>query len=211
VIVTSRTAVVLIGTFPKATLDGEADAVLTPVPETLYGIAIQLPPAIGHSNTFVVPDEAVAAVGEKRCFTLHVPGPANPPPVPHVSKSKENGTLMPDPDAISVRYPASTVIDTSRTTVVLIGTFPKATLDGEADARLTPVPDTLYGMAIQLPPAIGHSKTFVVPLDAVAAVGEKRCFTLHVPGPANPPPVPHVSNSKANGALMPDPDAISVR
>jgi hypothetical protein len=103
------------------------------------------------------------------------------------------------------------VIETSRVTVVLIGVFPKATLEGDADAALTPVPETVYGIAMQLPPAIGHSKTFVVPLDADWLVGVKRCFTLHVPGPANPPPVPHVSKSKANGALMPDPEASCAR
>ena len=64
---------------------------------------------------------------------------------------------------------------------------------------------------MQVPPTIGHSKTFVVPFDVVSAVGVNFSFTLHVPGPAKPPPVPHVSKSNANGAFRPDPDATSVR
>ena len=63
---------------------------------------------------------------------------------------------------------------------------------------------------MQLPPATGHSKTFVVPLEAVADVGVNRCLTVHVPGLVNPPPAPHVSKLKPNGALMPPPDAICV-
>src|SRR4051812_8269963 len=97
-------------------------------------MAIQLPPATGHSNTFVVPLDAVALVGQNDCLTVHVPGPANPPPAPHASKSNENGTLIPEPDASCVRYPASTVIVTSLVTVVLIGTVPKATVEGFAPA-----------------------------------------------------------------------------
>src|SRR3954452_3687994 len=120
------------------------------------------PPAAGHSKTFVVPDEDVSEVGVNDCLTLHVPGPANPPPAPHVSKSNENGALIPEPDASSVRYPWSTGIVTSRVWVVFSGTLPKLTEDELAEAALTPVPETLYGMGRQLPPAIGHSKTLVV-------------------------------------------------
>ena len=98
----------LIGTLPKSTGFGLADATLTPVPVTLNGIPIQVPPATGHSNTFVVPLDGVAAVGVYRSVTVHVPGPVNPPPAPHVSKSNANGAFSPDPDATSVEYPAST-------------------------------------------------------------------------------------------------------
>src|SRR3954469_23121922 len=90
------------------------------------------PPAIGHSKTLVVPLELVAAVGRKLCLTLHVPGPVKPPPAPHVSKSNENGTLIPDPDASCTTKPASTVIDTFRVEVVFSGTFPNATDEGTA-------------------------------------------------------------------------------
>src|SRR3954465_6921385 len=96
------------------------------------------PPAIGHSNTFVVPLDAVSAVGVNRCLTLHVPGPGKPPPAPQVSKSKTNGGLIPDPDASWTWYPASAVIDTSRVTVVFSGTFPNAMVDGLALAALIP-------------------------------------------------------------------------
>ena len=36
---------------------------------------MQVPPATGHSNTFVVPLEGVSAVGVNRSVTLQVPGP----------------------------------------------------------------------------------------------------------------------------------------
>ena len=36
---------------------------------------------------------------------------------------------------------------------------------------------------MQVPPATGHSKTFVVPLEAPTAVGVKRLLTVHVAGP----------------------------
>src|SRR3954467_6125341 len=93
---------------------------------------MQLPPATGHSKTFVVPLDAAPAVGRKDCLTLHVPGPVNPPPAPHVSKSKLNGALIPLPEASSTRWPASTVIVTFCVTVVFKGTFPNGTLDGLA-------------------------------------------------------------------------------
>ena len=64
---------------------------------------MQEPPAIGHSNTLVVPFDVVRAVGVNRSLTLQVPGPWNPPPAPQVLKSNPNGALMPLPDAISVR------------------------------------------------------------------------------------------------------------
>src|SRR5438105_15836560 len=112
--------VVLIGTFPKSSEGGLAVARLMPVPVTLNGVAMQLPPAIGHSKTLVVPLEAPIAVGRNVSLTLQVPGPAKPPPAPQVSKSKENGTLMPEPLASCVRYPASTWIVTSCVTLVLI-------------------------------------------------------------------------------------------
>ena len=64
---------------------------------------------------------------------------------------------------------------------------------------------------MQVPPATGHSNTFVVPLAVATAVGVKRSLTLQSPGPVKPPPVPQVSKSKANGALSPEPDATSVR
>src|SRR3954447_14646524 len=87
---------------PKLTLLGLAPPAWTPVPETLKGIGMQVPPAIGHSKTFVVPDDEVAEVGRKDCLTLQVPGPVKPPPAPQVSKSKLNGTLIPLPEASCV-------------------------------------------------------------------------------------------------------------
>ena len=81
---------------------------------------------------------------------------------------------------------------------------------GVADAVLTPVPLTLKGMPIQVPPTTGHSNTFVVALLGPTAVGVYRSDTVHVPGPVNPPPVPQVPKSNANGAFSPDPDATSV-
>ena len=93
----------LIGTSPKLTGFGLADAVLTPLPLSLNGMPIHVPPTTGHSNTFVVPDEGVTAVGVYVSRTVHVPGPVNPPPVPQVLKSKLNGAFSPDPDATSVR------------------------------------------------------------------------------------------------------------
>ena len=101
-IVTACEAVVLIGTLPKLTGFGLADAVLTPVPLSLNGMPIQVPPTTGHSNTFVVPLFGPTAVGVYRSVTVHVPGPVNPPPVPHVLKSNANGAFSPDPDATSV-------------------------------------------------------------------------------------------------------------
>src|SRR3954452_11350272 len=98
----SRVCVVWSGTLPKATEVGLAEAWLVPVPETENGIAMQVPPAIGHSKTFVVPLEAMAEVGRNDSFTLHAPGPAKPPPAPQVSKSKLNGTLIPEPEASCV-------------------------------------------------------------------------------------------------------------
>ena len=92
----------LIGTLPKSSGFGVAEATLTPVPVTLNGMPIQVPPTTGHSNTFVVADDDVAVVGVYRSVTVHVPGPVNPPPVPHVLKSNANGAFSPDPDATSV-------------------------------------------------------------------------------------------------------------
>ena len=63
------------------------------------------------------------------------------------------------------------MIVTACETVVLIGTLPKLTGFGLADATLTPVPCTLNGIPIQVPPATGHSNTFVVPLFGSTAVG----------------------------------------
>ena len=95
-------------------------------------------------------------------------------------------------------------------TVVLIGTLPKLTGFGLAEATLTPLPLSLNGMPIHVPPTTGHSNTFVVPLFGPTAVGVYRSVTVHVPGPVKPPPVPHVSKSNANGAFNPEPDATSV-
>ena len=100
--VTLADAVVLIGTLPKLTGFGLADATLTPAPLTSNGMPIQVPPATGHSNTFVVPDAGATDVGVYRSVTVHVPGPVNPPPAPHVPKSNANGAFSPDPDATSV-------------------------------------------------------------------------------------------------------------
>ena len=102
------------------------------------------------------------------------------------------------------------MIVTGAEAVVLIGTSPKLTGFGLADAWLTPLPLSLNGMPIQVPPTTGHSNTFVVPLFGPTAVGVYRSVTVHVPGPVKPPPVPHVSKSNANGALSPEPDATSV-
>ena len=82
---------------------------------------------------------------------------------------------------------------TLRLTVVLIGTLPKLMLLGLAEAMLTPLPWTAILIGRQLPPTTGHSNTVVVPLDDVAAVGEKLCVIVHVPGPVKPPPAPQVS------------------
>ena len=180
------------------------------MPLTLNGMPIQVPPTTGHSNTFVVPDAGPVAVGEYRSDTVHVPGPVNPPPVPQLPKSKPNGALSPEPDATSVLYPASTLMVTVLETVVLIGTFPYPTGFGLADATLTPAPCTSNGMPVQLPPATGHSNTFVVPDAAATDVGANRSVTVHVPGPVNPPPAPQLPKSNANGALSPEPDATSV-
>src|SRR5438034_128659 len=76
---------------------------LTPVPDSVNGIAMQAPPTRGHSNTFVVPFELVSAVGVKLSLTVQVPGPVKPPPVPQLSKSNANGAFNPDPDATGVR------------------------------------------------------------------------------------------------------------
>ena len=59
------------------------------------------------------------------------------------------------------------------------------------------------------PPAVGHWNTFVDALEDVNDVGLYDCLTVHVPGPTNPPPAPHVSNAKLNGELRPVPDAIA--
>src|SRR4051812_14893353 len=208
VIDTSNVCVVFNGTSPNATLVGVALGVLTPVPLTEYGIGMEVPPTIGHSKTLVVPVDAVAAVGRKLSFTLHVPGPANPPPVPHVSKSKLNGTLIPDPEAISVRYPASTDIETSPVAAVFIAWLPNATAVGLAPAVLIPAPLTEYGIAIPPPPPIVPPRPPISPLFPYTTLFRSLSFTLHVPGPAKPPPVPHVSKSKENGTLIPDPEAI---
>ena len=64
---------------------------------------------------------------------------------------------------------------------------------------------------MQLPPATGHWKTLVEPLEVAVVVGVKRCLTLQVPGPVKPPPAPQVSKLKPKGALIPVPEAISVR
>ena len=103
-IVTSWLAVVLIGTLPKLTLDGLAAATLIAGARcTVNVIGRQVPPAIGHSNTVVCRSKEPTLVGVKRSVTLQVPGPAKPPPAPQVSKSKPNGALIPEPEAISVR------------------------------------------------------------------------------------------------------------
>src|SRR4051812_5062335 len=95
----------LSGTLPKSTSPGIAAAVTTPLPRLVYDSATQEPPPTGHSNTLVVPDTTPAAVGVSFSITVQVPGPVKPPPTPQVPKSKLNGTLMPVPEASSVRKP----------------------------------------------------------------------------------------------------------
>ena len=187
---------------------GRVSVGCTPVPDTEYGIGKQVPPTFGHSNTLVVPDDDDVSVGENFWVTLQVPGPGNEL---HVPNWKLNGTLIPLPDARSTEYPASTVMSTDCDAVVLIGTFPKPSDDGDADATDTPVPELVYGMPMQVPPTIGHSNTFVVADEPVSAGGRVALVDVQVPGPEKPPPVPHVSKSNANGAFKPDPDATSVR
>src|SRR5438876_415367 len=102
-------------------------------------MAMQEPPPVGHSKTFVVAVAGPSDVGEKISLTLQAPGPAKEPL--QVSKLKEKGTLIPLPEASSTSYPVSTVIETSRVTVVLIGTSPKSTVAGLADAALA-IPGT---------------------------------------------------------------------
>src|SRR5438128_11061808 len=88
---------------------------------------------------------------------------------------------------------------------VPMGTLPKSRAEGLAVARLMPVPLTVKGMGMQLPPAMGHSKTLVVPVELLRAVGLKLSLMVHVPGPEKRPPAPQVSKSNENGELMPLP------
>ena len=90
----------LIGTLPKGTADGTAEATLTPVPLTVNGTATHDPPPTGHSNTLVVPFDVAKAVGWYDSVTMQLPGPMKPPAAPQVLKENPNGTLMPLPDAI---------------------------------------------------------------------------------------------------------------
>src|SRR5438128_2540615 len=131
-----------------------AVAVWTPVPLTVKGMAMQLPPAMGHSKTLVVPVEVVGAVGLKVSLMVQVPGPAKPPPAPQVSKSKENGELMPYPMVSRAREPEMAVTVAVRVAGGLRGAWSEAEGRGLAVARLTPVPVTVNGMAMQLPPAM---------------------------------------------------------
>ena len=87
--------------------------------------------------------------------------------------------------------------------VALIATLPKLTLGGFADAASTPVPWSGTDMATQVPPATGHSSTVSVSLAAPTAVGANVSFTVHVPGPVNPPPAPHESKSNEKGGFSP--------
>src|SRR6187402_372563 len=103
---------------------------------------MQLPPPTGHWKTLVVALDEAVVVGVNCWTTVQVPGPVKPPPAPQVSNENPNGALIPDPEAICVRKPASTVIVTVCVTVVLIGTSPNATLPGFATAVCTPVPLT---------------------------------------------------------------------
>ena len=131
---------------------------------------MQVPPATGHSKTLVVPLEVVSAVGVKRSLTLQVPGPVKPPPVPQVSKSKRERGV--EPGAGGDLGPVARV-DGDRHAWLDGGVdrhVAEADRDGVAEAALTPVPDTVYGMPMQVPPATGHSNTFVVPLDG----GDRR-------------------------------------
>ena len=200
----------LIGTSPKLTGFGLADAWLTPLPLSLNGMPIQVPPTTGHSNTFVVPVFGPTAVGVYRSVTVHVPGPGEPAARPAGAEVERERRIQPRPGRNLRPVARVDVIVTGADTVVLIGTLPKLTGFGLADAVLTPLPLSLNGIPIQVPPTTGHSNTFVVPLFGPTAVGVYRSVTVHVPGPVNPPPVPHVPKSKANGAFNPEPDATSV-
>jgi hypothetical protein len=113
---------------------------------------------------------------------------------------------------MKVTVPVGCGPDAAVTVAVNVTGWPS--IDGFADearvvvvATVTPVPDTVYGIATQLPPPVGHSRTLVVPLEAVAAVGVKRWSTVQVPGPVKPPPAPQVPKSNPNGALIPLPEA----
>lgn len=75
---------------------------------------------IENADTGAAGDEAFEDIrgaarqtGRNGSVTVHVPGPVNPLPAPQVLKLNENGALRPEPDAISVLYPASTVVVTS--------------------------------------------------------------------------------------------------
>src|SRR4051812_5127390 len=104
-------------------------------------MAMQLPPAVGHSKMLVVALAAPVAVGWTVCLTLQLPGPLPAGP-PQVSKSMLKGGLMPLPEASKPWSPPSTVIATGRVAVVLTGTLPKAILEGLALAVLMPVAET---------------------------------------------------------------------
>ena len=95
--------------------------------------------------------------------------------------------------------------------VVLIGTLPKLTLDGLADGHAGAALDVngIGEAGAAGDRALEHVRRAA--RRGQTLVGVKRSFTLQVPGPANPPPVPQVSKSNAKGALIPEPEAISVR
>src|SRR4051812_30740462 len=91
---------------------------------------------------------------------------------------------------------------TSRVEVVSMGTLPKSRADGVAFFILTAVPLTYTLFLHDALPILGHSKTLVVPVEVVRAVGWKVSLTLQVPGPGK---AAQGSKLKPKGLLMPLP------
>ena len=122
---------------------------------------------------------APTAVGVNRSFTLHVPGPVKPPPVPHVSKSKANGAFEP-----RARRDLGAVARVDRDRHGLgrrrvdrhVAERDRGSGSPSGGSRRCRSRDT--GSRGRCRPTIGHSKTFVVPLDA--ADRRRREPLLHV-------------------------------
>src|SRR5205823_1687502 len=133
----------------------------TPVPDRAMLTAGHAPTPVGHSKGLTVPLAGPVAVGVKDSWIMHVAGPVAATQAP---PSKANGGFRAaTPLAPPNSYPASTVIVTSRVTVVFTGTFPKATLGGLAANASTPVPDRAMSSEAHVP-ASGHSLSVRVPL-----------------------------------------------
>src|SRR5437762_3573570 len=112
------------------------------------------PPAVGHANTWHVPEARSPAVGVRRPLPLPKPSPMN---TLHVSTSNSNGVLLPPP---LTPAPSTTLFRSRlmfRLAVVFSATAPKSMLVGLAPVTLSPLPDSATGTSMQLPPpAVGH-------------------------------------------------------